>query len=275
MELLGGLQQGVPRLQSRLNMSAQRNCYIKPIMERLWKMNPWRVVLNKPHARYKPLHWKKPRIIFTCSMSDFFHPAVPDKWRNEAWDIMRTANQHQYRILTKRPELVREYDKTGKLIKDRLPPNWDNEWNTTWRHIWLGTTAEMRYLAKPRMDILRKIPCRIRWVSCEPLLDEIPDAKLDPNHEGLDLTDYHLVVDGGETGPGARPCQLDWFRSIRDQCARENVYYVHLQNGRALNNGRKCNCHKLAGYTPGVGCPGRVPGCRLLDGKLHQQFPPP
>lgn len=272
LESLARLQSREPRLQNPLKKRMQINCYIEPIMRRWWHLNPWHVIRNSPVQQVAPLHWRQPRIIFTCSMSDFFHPAA-DKWRDAAWDVIRLANQHQYRILTKRPELIRERDKTGQLIKDRLPKGWESEWDTTWRHVWLGTTCEMKYLAKKRMDILRQIPCRVRWVSCEPLLDLIPPADQDPNREGLDLTDFRLVVDGGETGKGARPANLDWFRSIRDQCAREGVCYVHLQNGRALNNGKLCNCRKLPGYRPGVGCPGKVPGCRLLDGQLYQQFP--
>ena len=133
--------------------------------------------------------------------------------------------------------------------------------------------SEMLQTTKLHKENGAQIPCSIRWVSLEPLLEFIPPY--DPVHEpqGLNLKDFHLVVDGGETGPGARPAQLDWFRSVRDQCARDGVCYVHLQNGPALNGGKKCRCHKQPGYQPGVGCPGNVPGCRLLDGTLYQKFP--
>jgi len=219
-------------------------------------LDPEVVVRGSDRSFYQPLHWKKPRIIFTCSMSDWFHPNA-DKWRNEAWEIIRKTPQHQYRILTKRPE---------RINKSTMPADWwPDGWANQWKHVWLGVTCEMQYTIDKlhRMDQLRNIPCQIRWVSCEPTLDEIT----------LDLHGFHLVVDGGETGPHARPAQLDWFRNIRDQCAQAKVSYVHLQNGRALNNGKKCNCHKLPGYKPGVACPGRVPGCRLLDGQLYEQWP--
>lgn len=163
----------------------------------------------------------------------------------------------KYGILTKRPE---------KIDKTTLPADWwPDGWAKQWRHVWLGVSAEDQHFADKRMDMLRNIPTRVRWVSCEPLLAPV----------ALNLTDYHLVVDGAETGSRARPAQLNWFRSIRDQCAQAKVCYIHLQNGRAFNNGKKCNCHKLPDYTLGVGCPGKVPGCRLLDGQLYQQFPAP
>lgn len=231
----------------------QKNCYMFADYEQK-KKNP-NIVRRTTTTFNDPMKKiKTPSSIFTCSYSDWFVKEA-DAWRTDAWDVIRKTPWHQYRILTKRPE---------RIDKSTLPADWwPDGWAKQWRHVWLGVSAEDQYFADKRMDLLRNIPTRVRWVSCEPLLAPI----------NLNLTDFHLVVDGAETGKNARPAHINWFRSIRDQCTHAEVCYVHLQNGRALNNGMKCKCHKQPSYQPGVGCPGNVPGCRLLDGTFHQKFP--
>jgi protein gp37 len=213
---------------------------------------------------YAPLYWSQPQYILTCSMSDWFHPAA-DKWRDQAWQIIKQTPEHNYRILTKRPELIRE-TKNGQLVKDRLPPNWDDEWNTTWKNVSLGVTVEDQYLAEGyqhptrgwiegRMSILHKVPCRTRWVSCEPLLGPVK----------LNLSGYHWLVGGGESDriaprAPATPGSPAVFLDLKDQAARAHIPFLFL----ALGGSKPCHC----------GCKSRW-GCRRLNGRLSQQFPFP
>ena len=210
---------------------------------------------------YAPLKWTEPNLIFTCSMSDWFHPAA-DGWRDEAWGIIKQTPQHTYRILTKRPELIRERDENGKVIKDRLPEGWDDECNTTWRNVHLGVTVESQQYAEGyryptkgwvegRMAILRRIPAVKRWVSCEPLLSPVK----------LDLGGFHWLVAGAESDREApRKAEEQWFLDLRDQAARAHMPFLFL----AMGGSKPCSC----------GCHSRW-GCRRLNGRLWQQFPFP
>lgn len=140
-----------------------------------------------------PLRWRKPERIFTCSWSDWFHVDA-DKWRDDAWSIIRHCPQHTFLILTKRPGRIRHC----------LP----SDWGDGWPNVWLGTSVESNeYLH--RMRVLRDTPAALRFVSCEPLLGPLPD---------LDLTGFQWVIVGGESGSKrtARPMHPDWVRSIRD-----------------------------------------------------------
>ena len=213
---------------------------------------------------YAPLYWSQPEFILTCSMSDWFHPAA-DRWRDEAWEIIKQTPEHTYRILTKRPELIRE-TRNGQLIKDRLPQGWDDEWNTTWKHVSLGVTVESQHYSEGythptkgwiegRMSILRSIPCRTRWISCEPLLAPVQ----------LNLSGYHWLVAGAEsdrTAPRApaSPGSPAVFLDLQQQAAQAHIPLLFL----ALGGSKPCHC----------GCHSRW-GCRRLNGRLWQQYPCP
>jgi len=149
----------------------------------------------------KPIKIKKPSIIFTCSMSDFFHQGA-DGWRNEAWELIKKTPHHTYLILTKRPE----------RIKNNLPKDWCRE---NYKHVWLGTSVENN---EPdvidRIRILREIQCEVRFISFEPLLD---DVKL----EASQLEGIHWGIIGGESGkfkngtiPQFREAKPEWFRNL-------------------------------------------------------------
>jgi protein gp37 len=214
---------------------------------------------------YAPLYWSQPEYILTCSMSDWFHRAA-DKWRDEAWEIIRQTPEHVYRILTKRPELIRERDTNGNVIKDRLPENWDSDYDTVWRHVHLGTTVESQQYAEGythpvkgwvegRMSILRKIPCTVRWISCEPLLGPVK----------LKLDGYSWVVAGGESDrdvprPPTSPGSPAVFLDLQQQAAQAHIPFLFL----ALGGSKPCHCD----------CKSRW-GCRRLSGALSQQFPFP
>lgn len=159
----------------------------------------------------KPLSWKEPALVFVNSWSDFFHEAA-DEWRDEAWDIIRRTPHLTYQILTKRP----------KRISQCLPDDW--RWDG-WPNVWLGVSIEEDgYIWRVRE--LLNIPAIIHFVSAEPLLGEVSFR-----HEENEIDGVEWVIVGGESGPGARPMNLDWARSLRDECVEAGVAYFFKQVG--------------------------------------------
>jgi protein gp37 len=157
-----------------------------------------------PERLDQPSKWKEPRRIFVNSMSDLFHPGVSAGYIRKVFNAMVAAPQHQYQVLTKRPERAAE-------LADDLP--WP-------RQVWMGTSVESQaYLS--RVDELRKIPAHVRFLSCEPLLGPLD----------LKLKGIHWVIVGGESGPGARPMKPEWVRSIRRQCRAADVPFFFKQWG--------------------------------------------
>jgi protein gp37 len=199
-----------------------RNCYAERMAKRLQAMgveryrNGFQVTLH-PDLLDAPIKWRKPRKIFVNSMSDLFHPGVPDAFILKVFETMNRATQHVFQILTKRPERV-------SMMAERL--NWTP-------NIWMGTSVENMKVIE-RVDHLRKVPARVRFLSCEPLLGPLK----------LNLDGIHWVIVGGESGPGARPMDEQWVREIRDQCVKENVAFFFKQwggvqkhrTGRVLDN---------------------------------------
>jgi protein gp37 len=151
-----------------------------------------------------PRKWKEPKLIFTCSWSDFFI-ADADSWRPEAWDIIRSTQRHSYQILTKRPE----------RIADHLPKDWPLP------NVWLGVSVENPRFYH-RIAILRKIPAAVRFLSLEPLLAPMP---------GLPLEDISWVIVGGESGPHSRPMHAEWVCDIRNQCLDAGIPFFFKQWG--------------------------------------------
>jgi protein gp37 len=152
-----------------------------------------------------PLRWRKPRLVFVNSMSDLFHAKVPIGFIRQVFAVMGGTPRHQYQLLTKRSVRLRRL--AGRV-----------EWSN---NIWMGVTVESaRYT--DRIDDLRTVPAAVRFLSLEPLLGPL---------ENLDLTDIHWVIVGGESGPGARPVDAAWVRSIRDQCLRASVPFYFKQWG--------------------------------------------
>lgn len=199
-----------------------KNCYAEKMARRLQAMgikryrNGFRVTVH-PDLIGEPLRWKKPRKIFVNSMSDLFHPEVPDEFIRRVFETMNRASHHIFQVLTKRPE---------RLAAMAHQLNWTS-------NIWMGTSVEnMRVIE--RVDHLRKVPARVRFLSCEPLLGPLR----------INLDGIHWVIVGGESGPGARPIDGQWVREIRDQCVKENVAFFFKQwggvqkhrTGRVLDN---------------------------------------
>jgi protein gp37 len=158
-----------------------------------------------PERLERPLHWRKPRQVFVNSMSDLFHPGVPEAFLRQVFDVMVHANQHRYLVLTKRPQRLARLAPTLPW-----PP-----------HVWIGVSVESNEVAW-RADYLRKVPTAVRVISAEPLLGPV---------DRLDLDGIHWVVSGGESGPGHRPCDPDWVRDLRDRCVTSGVAFFHKQWG--------------------------------------------
>jgi protein gp37 len=179
-----------------------------------------------------PLHWRKPRRVFVNSMSDLFHEQVPDSYIAQVFSVMQRAERHTFQILTKRPERM------ARLCRDVLPlvPN-----------VWLGTSVEHQAAADTRIPLLLATPAAVRFLSCEPLLSEV-DLSTYLSMDGKRRLDWVIV--GGESGPHYRPMDLDWARSIREQCRAAGVAFFFKQS---------------SGAKPGRG--------RELDGRLWEEYP--
>ena len=185
-----------------------------------------------PEKLREPLRWKNPKMVFVNSMSDLFHEDVPDEYVLEVVGVMQTANWHTYQVLTKRSERMRDLLQT-KLRAAASQP-----------HIWWGVSVENRRHGLPRIEHLRAAPARVRFLSIEPLLEDLGS---------LNLNGIHWVIVGGESGVGARPIEPRWVLSIRDQCEQAKVPFFFKQWGGV----RK----KRAG--------------RELDGRTYDAFPDP
>ncbi len=184
-----------------------------------------------PAKLAEPFRWKVPSRIFVNSMSDLFHEGVPDSYIDAVSGVMQGASWHTYQVLTKRSGRMGDALR-GRLRSAALEP-----------HIWWGVSVENRAHGLPRIDHLRDAPAGLRFLSVEPLLEDLGR---------IDLAGIGWVIVGGESGAGARRLDADWVRSLRDQCRDAGVPFFFKQWGGT----RK----KLAG--------------RELDGRTHDEMPP-
>jgi protein gp37 len=168
-------------------------------------------------------------MIFVNSMSDLFHKEVPRTFIDRVFETMEMADHHIYQVLTKRSSLMRAYLQSRYAHK--TPPH----------HMWFGVSVES-HASIARIEHLRTAPASIRFLSVEPLLGPIRD---------VDLSGIHWVIAGGETGPGARPLNVEWARQIRDLCAEQEIPFFFKQWGGARPKS----------------------GGRDLDGREWSQFP--
>lgn len=170
-----------------------------------------------PERLDAPLRWGRPRRVFVNSMSDIFHPRVPYDFINDVFDVMREAAEsrgHIFQVLTKRP---------GRAVGwwQRNQARYGGEWPDG---VWIGTSVENQKYA-PRITVLARLPARVRFVSAEPLLGAI-DLR-----QWLDSGDVQWVIAGGESGPAARPMDLEWARKLRDQSLDAGVAFFLKQLG--------------------------------------------
>ncbi len=188
-----------------------KNCYTETLAQRLRAMgtpgyeNGFALTLL-PHRLEEPLRRIKPTIYFVNSMSDLFHEKVPDTYIERVVDVMQRTPQHAYQLLTKRGARMARFFRTRPV-----PSN-----------VWLGVSVENRRHGVPRIDHLRTIPANIRFLSVEPLIEDVGL---------LDLTDIHWVIVGGESGPKARPMAPEWADAVRKQCQAQHVAFFFKQWG--------------------------------------------
>ncbi len=187
-----------------------KHCYAERMANRLQLMgqpnyqNGFRLTVQ-PQMLELPLTWKAPRRIFVNSMSDLFHKDVPFSYIRQLFDVMARASWHQFQVLTKRGERLREL--SGELV-------WPS-------HVWMGVSVENENYVD-RIDDLRATGAAVKFLSLEPLLGALPNLNL----KGIDW-----VIVGGESGPGARPMDEKWVIGIRNQCRRANVAFFFKQWG--------------------------------------------
>ncbi len=187
-----------------------KHCYAEVMARRLHAMGQpnyrhgFKLTLQ-PQMLDRPLSWRRPRLVFVNSMSDLFHEEVPLDFIKRVFGTMRRAPWHQFQVLTKRSERLREV--AGEL-----------EWPD---NVWMGVSVEAdRYLR--RLDDLREVPSAVRFVSAEPLLGSLAR---------IDLSRIHWLVAGGESGIGARPVRAIWIRELRDACRAADVPFFFKQWG--------------------------------------------
>ncbi|MDH4249360.1 MAG: phage Gp37/Gp68 family protein [Deltaproteobacteria bacterium] len=208
------------------------HCYAEGVAGRFWGERQFADVRCHPERLNAPLRRRKPARVFVNSMSDLFHPDVPKEFINQVFAVMSMASQHTFMILTKRPERM-----LGYVMN---PP----------RNVWLGVSIEDQNTADQRIPILLSTPAAVRFVSVEPMLGPVdlyprlgwliggPGISLGPIFGEADgsgpFPDLDWVILGGESGPGARPMDPEWARSVRDQCAAGPVpFFFKQMSGRA------------------------------------------
>lgn len=169
-----------------------------------------------PDRLGEPLKRKKPTMYFVNSMSDLFHEDIPIAFLDEVFKVITQTPQHTYQILTKRAEGMRKYFASS----ERAVP----------RNVWLGVSVEDRKHGIPRINELRQIDAAIRFLSVEPLLEDVGE---------VDLRDIHWVIVGGESGPKARPMNPDWVEAIHKSCDQQGAVFFFKQWGGWGSDGKK------------------------------------
>jgi protein gp37 len=178
-----------------------------------------------PEKLTEPLRWKKPRRVFVNSMSDLFHEDLSAAYIADVFAVMARTPQHTYQVLTKRPERM--------LMLLLAPPAGVEPWPLP--NVWLGVSVENQHFADERIPLLLQTPAAVRFISAEPLLDAVDLSPFLPVETigGVELERWlDWVIVGGESGPGARPFNIEWARSIVQQCQAAGVPVFVKQLGR-------------------------------------------
>jgi protein gp37 len=228
-----------------------KNCYAKRIYERFHPGQSFRKVNCFPEKLMEPSHWRNPRNIFVCSMSDLFHDEVPDEFISQVFDVIFHNRRHIYMILTKRPERMKTWvlSNQEKFWHYHAPGESQSEYVSAPYPdpcLWLGITVENQKAADERIPILLSIPAKVRFISCEPLLEPINlyDSKhlIGSHPTWLDGIDWVIV--GGETGQSARPMNPLWALHILSQCedTKTPFFFKKMGNNKSrLLRGREWN----------------------------------
>lgn len=210
-----------------------KHCYAEAMAVRLHAMgtpgyeNGFKLTVL-PERLTEPLRRKKPTVYFVNSMSDLFHKSIPDSYIDQVFDTITRSPQHTFQVLTKRAERMALY------FRNRPVP----------RNAWLGVSVENRKDGVPRIDRLREIDATIRFLSVEPLLEDIGE---------VNLTGIHWVIVGGESGPKARPMKPEWVDPIHQQCEESGAAFFFKQWGGwgadGVKRAKKQNGRQLHGRT--------------------------
>ena len=211
-----------------------KHCYAEVFAERFRgvKGHPYEQGFDLrlvPEKLAEPLRWQSPKMIFVNSMSDLFHDDVPDDYIEAVAAVMVKANWHTYQILTKRSTRM------ARLLQSHLRSA------AAASHIWWGVSVENKEYGLPRLLDLQTAPAAVRFLSVEPLLEDLG---------AIDLNGVHWVIVGGESGHGARPLQKEWVTSIRDQCRSAKIPFFFKQWGgvRKKQNGRSLDGRTYDGF---------------------------
>jgi protein gp37 len=186
------------------------NCYAEIMTRRLQAMgmekykNGFNLACHYNELQM-PYSWKKPRMIFVNSMSDIFHENMPFDFIQAVFKVMNECSQHTFQVLTKRADILEKY----YSLLDWTP------------NIWMGVTVENNMVTK-RIDLLRKVPAYIKFLSIEPLISAIPN---------LNLLNIDWVIVGGESGQKARPIKEEWVLDIKNQCEQKQIPFFFKQWG--------------------------------------------
>jgi len=200
-----------PTVGCTKNSPGCKHCYAECMSGRLKAMgtpgyeNGFKLTLL-PERLDEPQRRKKPTVYFVNSMSDLFHKSVPNEYIKKVFDVIEKCPNHTFQVLTKRAERL------ASFFKDEVPP----------KNAWIGVSVEDKKYGVPRIDSLRNVDARIRFLSVEPLLEDIGI---------LDLTGIHWVIVGGESGPKARPMKLEWIENVKEQCEEQGVQFFFKQWG--------------------------------------------
>lgn len=217
-----------------------KHCYAEIMAKRLQAMGAagyedgFKLRL-RPEKLREPLQRRRPTIYFVNSMSDLFHARVPDAFIASVFDTMRLASWHIFQVLTKRP------DRMSRFLRSQQVPD----------NIWVGTSVENIRHGVPRIEHLRGIKAETRFLSIEPLLEDLGE---------IDLSGISWAIVGGESGPKARPMQPDWVRNIQRQCNANGVSFFFKQWGAHGSDGVR-RSKKANG--------------RILDGRTWSDMPAP
>ena len=184
-----------------------------------------------PEKLNEPLRWRSSRMVFVNSMSDLFHQDIPDEFIESAVNVMRRGDWHTFQVLTKRS------DRLASLLKTKLRDA------ASCPHIWWGVSVENRRHGLPRIEHLRSVEASVRFLSIEPLLEDLGV---------IDLSGIHWVIVGGESGVGARPIKREWVVSLKNQCLSASVPFFFKQWGgvRKSQNGRRLQGRTYSEFPP-------------------------
>lgn len=245
-------------------------------------------VETHPDVLSQPLRWRDPAKIFVCSTSDLFHPKIPFEYVAKVFGVMAASEHHTFQVLTKRPERMAAFfrwledqdlspsnevqfaafthffDREEKRFADRVWGHAKVLWPLP--NVWCGTSVGVRE-RKPCIDSLRDVPASVRFLSIEPLLEDLGE---------LDLSGIGWVIVGGESEARARPMHPDWARSVRDQCEDADVPFFYKQNGAYGPGEQFSHCggrrHVFDDGQELVRV-GKKKAGRHLDGRLHDAMP--